>query len=73
MRLTPRQRQVVELAAQDLSAREIADNLEPPATTRTVESHVAAIAEKIRSSGYHFQRGGLRLIRRWWKETHAAA
>jgi DNA-binding NarL/FixJ family response regulator len=72
MRLTNRQRQVAELAAQDLSLREIADNLEPRATTRTVESHVAAIADKIRSSGYRFQRGGLRLIRRWWHEMHAA-
>lgn len=72
MRLTARQRQVAELAAQGLGAKEIAERLEPRASFRTVEHHVAAISDKIRASGYRFQRGGLVLIRRWWKENQAA-
>lgn len=74
MKLTPRQQQVAQLATEDpgRTLREIADLLEPACDVRTVEAHVAAIAAKIRASNYRFQRGGLRLIRRWWKEQHAA-
>lgn len=71
MRLTHRQQQVAMLAALDLSHQEIAERIEPRCSVRTVETHVAAIAEKIRASGYRFQRGGLRLVRRWMKDQAA--
>jgi DNA-binding NarL/FixJ family response regulator len=71
MRLTPRQHQVAALVADDLTVEEIANRLEPRCSVRTVEAHVNAIAEKIRASGYRFQKGGLRLVRRWMKDQAA--
>lgn len=73
MKLTQREKQVAALVAEDLTAQEIADRLEPRCDVRTVEGHVARIAEKIRASGFRFQKGGLRLIRRYLKEHPIAA
>lgn len=72
MTLTKRQREIAELAAQDLSYREIAARLEPTPSgkqcdIRTIEAHVAAIARRIRDSGFPSPRGGLWLIRRWMR------
>jgi DNA-binding NarL/FixJ family response regulator len=70
--LTPRQTQIAVLVAQGYEYKEIAALLTPRCSYRTVEAHVAKIADKIPNDG----RPPLRRVMLWMlaeQETDRAA
>lgn len=52
-RLTPREKEITTLIARGYTYREIASRLDPPISTKTLESHVAHIFEKLGTASRH--------------------